>query len=111
MRDLELGTPTLAISTCGDLLLSVENFTHRDDVLDHIRCQTHIDIMEGDLETREEINWAEGQALVGASDMQTRFARAIVEGLNQTAAARAAGYSGEVPLCVGTLRAWRNQTR
>jgi muconolactone delta-isomerase len=41
-----------------------------------------------------EIDWSAGQELVGTSEMQTAFARAIVEGLNQTRAARAAGYQG-----------------
>jgi hypothetical protein len=42
-----------------------------------------------------EIDWATGQELVGASAMQVKFAKAIVEGLNLTASARAAGYRGE----------------
>lgn len=47
-----------------------------------------------EIEPREEIDWDAGRELVGASVMQTRFARALVEGMNATAAARAAGYSG-----------------
>ena len=48
-----------------------------------------------------EIDWKTGQELVGASRMQTIFARSVVEGLNLTASARAAGYRGQGPALRG----------
>jgi len=49
--------------------------------------------MENELQT--ELDWSEAKELIGASDKQIAFARAIVEkGASRTAAARAAGYSG-----------------
>jgi len=50
--------------------------------------------MEDELKT--ELDWSEAKELIGASDKQILFARAIVEkGASRSAAARAAGYSGE----------------
>ena len=46
-------------------------------------------------ELRPAVDWAVGKELIGASDMQVRFAKALVDGLSQTAAAKAAGYRGE----------------
>jgi hypothetical protein len=42
-----------------------------------------------------EVDWSVGQDLVGTSAKQTKFARRICDGLNQTQAAKAAGYRGE----------------
>ncbi len=45
--------------------------------------------------SEHELDWAVGAELVGASEKQARFAKAIVDGLNQTQSAKAAGYRGE----------------
>lgn len=45
--------------------------------------------------SEHELDWAEGQDLTGASDLQVKFVKGLVMGLSKTAACRAAGYRGE----------------